>query len=94
VRSDYASCTVEQVAELFDGQRARTSWSLVSFAARLEEMVGVAAANFEPTHVAKYGFQLAKQFNLFYHSHHILSEPDASRQDHVADGRRHGEGPS
>jgi arginyl-tRNA synthetase len=80
VRADYASCAAEQVAELFDGQSGQDIWSLVSFAARLEEMVGVAAANFEPTHVAKYAFQLAKQFNLFYHSHHILSEPDASRQ--------------
>jgi hypothetical protein len=80
VRSDYASCTAEQVAELFDGQSGQDIWSLVSFAARLEEMVGVAATNFEPTHVAKYAFQLAKQFNLFYHSHHILSEPEIRRQ--------------
>jgi arginyl-tRNA synthetase len=30
--------------------------------------------------VAKYAFQLAKQFNLFYHNHHILSETDAARK--------------
>jgi hypothetical protein len=38
VRSDYASCTAEQVAELFDGTEWRTSVA-ERLAARLEEMV-------------------------------------------------------
>jgi arginyl-tRNA synthetase len=44
----------------------------------------------KPTHLAKYAFQLAKQFNLFYHHHHILSEPDQVRRLLLADGGRSG----
>ena len=28
----------------------------------------------------KYAFELAQAFNLFYHRHHILSEPDAAKK--------------
>jgi len=34
----------------------------------------------EPAHLAKYAFQLAQQFNIFYHRHHILTEQDAQRK--------------
>jgi len=40
----------------------------------------IAATGFEPTHVAKYAFQLAKQFNLFYHTYHILSVENETRR--------------
>jgi arginyl-tRNA synthetase len=30
--------------------------------------------------VAKYSFQLAQAFNLFYHQHHILSESDEQKR--------------
>jgi arginyl-tRNA synthetase len=30
--------------------------------------------------MAKYAFQLAQQFNNFYHRHHILTETDADRK--------------
>ena len=31
-------------------------------------------------YLAKHAFQLAQQFNNFYHRHHILTEPDAGRK--------------
>jgi arginyl-tRNA synthetase len=62
------------------GEQGLELWSLVYFAGRLTDVLQVAAAGFEPTHLAKYAFQLAKQFNLFYHHHHILSESDPHRQ--------------
>ena len=34
----------------------------------------------EPAFVAKYAFQLAQAFNLFYHKHHILSEADPQKK--------------
>jgi len=34
----------------------------------------------EHTFVAKYGFQLAQAFNLFYHHHHILTENDPAKK--------------
>ncbi len=55
-------------------------WTLVCFAARLEDVARLSADVFEPTHVAKYAFQLAKQFNVFYHDFHILSEADEARK--------------
>jgi arginyl-tRNA synthetase len=34
----------------------------------------------EPAFIAKYAFELAQAFNLFYHRHHILSEADPARK--------------
>ncbi|MDQ3254067.1 MAG: DALR anticodon-binding domain-containing protein, partial [Acidobacteriota bacterium] len=39
-----------------------------------------AAAQAEPAHLAKYAFQLARAFNLFYHRHRIIAEEDAARR--------------
>jgi arginyl-tRNA synthetase len=39
---------------------------------------GVAAQ--KPAFVAKYAFQLAQAFNLFYHHHHILTESDRAKK--------------
>ena len=34
----------------------------------------------EPAHLAKHAFQLAQEFNNFYHKHHILTEEDPARK--------------
>ena len=39
-----------------------------------------AVSSLEPALVAKWAFQLAQRFNIFYHNYHILSEPDAARR--------------
>lgn len=74
----------EQAAEalrcVFDGEAGDELWALVTLAARLEETTAQAAAMEEPAHLAKYAFQLAKTFNLFYHRHRIISEEDETRQ--------------
>lgn len=80
LQSHLASITAERIREFFSGESGNDLWSLVYFASRLEEVAELAATGFEPTHVAKYAFQLAKQFNLFYHNHHILSETDEVRK--------------
>jgi arginyl-tRNA synthetase len=77
---DFATISPEAVSAFFAGESGNELWSLVYFASRLEDVAQVAAAGFEPTHVAKYAFQLAKQFNVFYHDHHILSEADETRR--------------
>ncbi len=33
-------------------------------------------ATSEPAYIAKYAFQLAQEFNNFYHRHHILTEDE------------------
>ena len=37
-------------------------------------------ATSEPAHLAKHAFQLAQEFNNFYHKVHILTEPDPARK--------------
>ena len=34
----------------------------------------------EPAFLARYAFELAQAFNMFYHKHHILSEEDAEKR--------------
>jgi arginyl-tRNA synthetase len=80
VNSSFANIMAEQSAEFFAGESGNNLWSLVYFAARLDDVARLSADAFEPTHVAKYAFQLAKQFNVFYHDFHILSEADDARK--------------
>ncbi len=80
VNGDFANLTVERCHEFFAGESGNSLWSLVYFAARLEDIARLSADAFEPTHVAKYAFQLAKQFNVFYHDFHILREADETRR--------------
>ena len=80
LREDFARLAAAQINEILSGEGGNELWSLIYFAARLTDIAQLAATGFEPTHVAKYAFQLAKQFNLFYHNHHILSETDEARK--------------
>ena len=38
-------------------------------------------ATLEPATLAKYAFTLAQRFNLFYHRHRIIAEPDPARRN-------------
>ncbi|HEV2349193.1 MAG TPA: arginine--tRNA ligase [Terriglobia bacterium] len=58
----------------------RNFWELLLTAAQLEMVVDQAIAAEEPAVLAKYAFRMAQAFNNFYHRHHILNEPDTSRQ--------------
>ena len=51
-------------------------WSLLLQVARLDEAIEQTVATLEISHLAKHAFNLAQQFNLFYHRYHILSERD------------------
>ncbi len=55
-------------------------WELWLRAGQLSTMVEQSIATTEPAYAAKYAFQLAQQFNNFYHKHHILTEEDAARK--------------
>ena len=37
-------------------------------------------ATSEPAYLAKHAFQLAQEFNNFYHKHHVLTEIDPERR--------------
>ncbi|MEO6050420.1 MAG: DALR anticodon-binding domain-containing protein, partial [Pyrinomonadaceae bacterium] len=64
------------VAALFSTDDGSDIWSMAVLASRLEETVEAAANANEPAILAKYTFTLAKAFNLLYHNHKILIEPD------------------
>ena len=64
----------QDVATVLDGKIGDDIWSLLILAARLEESNALAIASAEPAFPAKYAFNLAKAFNLFYHRHRIIAE--------------------
>ncbi|HKE04875.1 MAG TPA: arginine--tRNA ligase [Blastocatellia bacterium] len=82
IRGDFNRLSAEEIASYFSGEAGDYLWSLVYFASRLDDVARMAANAFEPTHVAKYAFQLADQFNAFYQDKrfHILKESDARRK--------------
>jgi arginyl-tRNA synthetase len=55
-------------------------WELWLHAGQLSSTVEQCIATTEPAYAAKYAFQLAQQFNNFYHKHHILTETDEARK--------------
>jgi arginyl-tRNA synthetase len=62
------------VANVLSGEAGDEIWSLLMLAARLEESNAQAIVSAEPAFLAKYSFNLAKAFNLFYHRHRIIAE--------------------
>jgi arginyl-tRNA synthetase len=69
-----------EVARIFEGEGGDEIWSLVTLAARLEEAIASSATQAEPAFLAKYTFNLARAFNLFYHRHRIIGEEDETRR--------------
>jgi arginyl-tRNA synthetase len=55
-------------------------WELVLLAGSLDARVEAAVAAQEPAFLARYVFEMAQAFNVFYHKHHILSEEDAEKR--------------
>lgn len=70
----------QNVSQVFEGEGGDEIWSLVMLAARFEDAINTSASTAEPAHLAKYTFNLARSFNLFYHRHRINSEGDAMRR--------------
>jgi len=70
----------QAVAKVFNGEVGDEIWSLLMLAARLEDANSQAAISAEPAFVAKYTFNLARAFNLFYHRHRIIAEEDTIKR--------------
>lgn len=75
-----AQVTSETARKLLAGPDGSGLWELLVAAGSLDYAVDAAIATQEPAFVAKYAFQLAQAFNLFYHQHHILSEADEQKR--------------
>jgi arginyl-tRNA synthetase len=55
-------------------------WELWLLAGKTSFIIEQCIATTEPAFAAKHAFQLAQQFNNFYHRHHILHETDEGRK--------------
>ena len=55
-------------------------WQLLLVVSKADGAIEKAVASGEPSHVARYAFQLAQAFSSFYQKFHVLDEPDAQRR--------------
>jgi arginyl-tRNA synthetase len=72
--------TKEVAVPLLAGAEGDGLWSLLLKAGSLDSAVDATIHAQEPAFLAKYAFELAQEFNNFYHKHHILSEADAQKR--------------
>jgi len=64
----------------FEEESGTEIWQLWLLAAQTSYVIDQCIAQAEPAYLAKHAFQMAQQFNNFYHRHHILHEPDEARK--------------
>jgi arginyl-tRNA synthetase len=69
-----------KLAEYLEGSAATDIWSLWLRAGRRTMVLEQGIASSEPANLARHAFQLAQEFNNFYHKHHILHEEDEGRK--------------
>jgi arginyl-tRNA synthetase len=76
-----AIAVTQETAEALLGEASGNDlWELLLLAGSLDAAVEGAISAQEPAFVAKYAFQLAQGFNLFYHKFHILTEADEQKR--------------
>jgi arginyl-tRNA synthetase len=68
------------ISEFISGEDDEDIWALWLQAARRTLVLEQCIATSEPAYLAKHAFQLAQEFNNFYHKHHILTEEDPARK--------------
>ena len=74
------SAELGDVDAYLDGEAAEDIWALWLRAGRRTQILEQCISASEPAYLAKHAFQLAQEFNNFYHKHHILTEEDAGRK--------------
>jgi arginyl-tRNA synthetase len=84
-----AGATSEEVLAAFSAtgmdaylaaEDAQDIWSLWLRMSKTSLLLEQCIATAEPAYVAKHAFQLAQEFNNFYHRHHILTEEDPAKK--------------
>jgi arginyl-tRNA synthetase len=68
------------LAPYFTGDAGDSLWAMWLIASRVTTVIEQAIAAAEPAIVARYAFQVAQEFNNFYHRNHVLNETDDSRK--------------
>jgi len=72
--------TGEALSELLATDDGTSLWETWVAASRLTTVIEQTISSAEPALLTKYAFQLAQQFNNFYHRHNILKETDPTRR--------------
>jgi arginyl-tRNA synthetase len=72
--------SVADFKNFLEGESGDEIWELWLMSAKTAFLVDQCIATTEPAYLAKHAFQLAQQFNYFYHRHPILNEADESRK--------------
>jgi arginyl-tRNA synthetase len=67
------------LGNLLDGEEGTVVWETWLLVSRLTLTIEQCIATSEPAYLARYAFQMAQQFNNFYHRHHILTESNPAR---------------
>ena len=75
-----AALAAVDAAPYLYGEDGTSIWGLWLMASKSTLVLEQCIATTEPAYLAKYVFQLAQQFNNFYHRHHILTESDPARK--------------
>jgi len=78
--SAFAELETSKLTAYLLGEGAEDIWALWLRAARRTQVLDQCIATSEPAFLAKHAFQLAQEFNNFYHRHHILTEEDPARK--------------
>ncbi|MEO6909624.1 MAG: DALR anticodon-binding domain-containing protein, partial [Edaphobacter sp.] len=65
---------------ILESEEGTSLWETWLLASKLTLMIEQCIATAEPAYLAKYAFQLAQQFNNFYHRHHVLNEANPTRK--------------
>ena len=77
---DLAQVPSDRLSLLVDSDDGTSVWETWLLTSRLTTVIEQAIATAEPAHLARFAFQLAQQFNNFYHRHHVLHETDPDRR--------------
>jgi arginyl-tRNA synthetase len=76
----FQAIPAEALAAILNTEEGSSLWETWLLASKLTLLIEQCIATSEPAYLAKYAFQLAQQFNNFYHRHHILTEADPTRK--------------
>jgi arginyl-tRNA synthetase len=80
VLTEFENLAGGSLSDYLGDPEAADIWSLWLRAARRTLVLDQCIASSEPANLAKHAFQLAQEFNNFYHRHHILTEEDPARK--------------
>jgi arginyl-tRNA synthetase len=69
-----------ELQPLLAGEEGTSIWETWLAASRLTAVLDQTISSAEPALLTKFAFQLAQQFNAFYHRHNILKEEDQARR--------------